>query len=339
MSMLQADEVLYESKWETTKDPVGPEWTTAGQVEVSPNGKRVYLGELGDRGALLTIRNFPPHEVIRIQCDLIVRGSWDGGRSGGGGDRVQIWLGDDRDLLDATFANRPAAQAGELSQSYPLGYQFGKEFAEKHAAAEVGSLGYTEREEDGITLTPNDAVYKLDFHVPHRSTMFQMRVRCRNYYDKYQDQNTGLDNVRVTALQREIVYPEDEWKALVAKLEGKDVVAADAALWKMMAAPKQVRAYLGGPAKAKVDTALLDRWIEEIADFDEVVRQEAAVRLQELPPSAVGKLKAAMIVHDDPEVAARIEQVIATVSASGEEVGVLEHFKNRMRGLLFLPHK
>ena len=57
------------------------------------------------RAGRLPLMSLPPHELIRIECDLIVRGSGNGGRWGGGGDRVQMCLSDGRDLLEAAFAN------------------------------------------------------------------------------------------------------------------------------------------------------------------------------------------------------------------------------------------
>lgn len=332
-----ADEVVYQSEWEKADDPIGVEWTTNGQVEISPNGKRVYLGELSDRGAILTLKKLPAHKVLRIQCDLIVRGSWDGGRSGNGGDRVQMWLGDGRDLLDSTFANRTAELAGELSQSYPLSWAFGREFMEKHGAAEIASLGYAEREADGVTLTPNDAIYKLDFHVPHEGDMMRLCIRCRNYYDKYQDQSAGLDQVRVTAIAETTTFDDAEWKKLVAQLEGEDVMAADAAAWRMMAAPAQAAKYLE-VKRVEIDDLVFAKMLRNLAEADEKVHDKAAEDMEALGRGGITKIYAASIVHDDPVVVARLANVIAEIRAGDEgEFGRLDSFKVRMRSLLHLP--
>lgn len=334
-----ADEVVYESKWENAGDQIGAEWSTNGQVEISPNGKRVYLGGLAERGALLTLQMLPPHELIRIECDLIVRGSWDGGRSGNGGDRVQMWLGDGRDLLDATFANREAKLAGQLSQSYPLGWEYGREFKEKHGAVEIASLGYAERESDGIALTPNDAVYRLDFYVPHAADALRWRIRCRNYYDKYQDQYAGLDNVRLTAMSKAVGYNDQEWKELVKKVEGDDVMAADKASWEMLAAPSRAREYVQ-PVVVAVDDKRFENLLTELASPEEEVHGGAARKIEALGRPALRRIQATIIALEDLVVRARLENVVDEIKATEiEEDGYVGHFKKRMRGILELPRK
>lgn len=345
---LLADTVVYQSAWEKPGDAIGPEWTTNGQVEITPNGKRTILANLGQRQASLHLKKLPAHEVVRIECDLIVRGSWDGNISPLDNDRIRIWVDDGREFLNATFSNHPAWRmekldpAGEkLAQTFPLGHDADEKFKSRSGAAEVESLGYRFWNEEGGGYVPLDAVYRFVFLIPHRATSLKFNLRCHLTDDKYETQDAGLDKVVVTVLEEEVSYPAKEWSALVKALEGKDRVAGHRAMWQMLASPSQVRSYLGMAAVAEDDSELYTL-IGQLSAEEFKVRSSALDRMMKLPAGMIGKIRAISLVHDDPETVVRLKQVIAGMVAEAPAVERFpsgEPFKDRLRELVEIPER
>lgn len=343
---LWAEEVVYESKWEKPGDPVGPQWSTNGRIEITPNGKRTYLAYLGQRQASLHLTNLPEHELLRIECDLIVRGSWDGHISPLDDDRILIWLEDNRALVDSSFSNHPAWRmekldpAGEkLAQSFPLASPNRAKFKSCVGAVEVESLGYRYWEEDVQGYVPLNSVYRFVFHVPHTSKAMIFSLRCFLQNDKYETQDAGFDNVRVTALNEQANYPAAEWSALVKELEGEDAILAHAAMWKMLASPDQVREYLGG-TEDEVGSVDLFQLVAGLADEEFKVRQGAVDKLSRLPREYLPRITALTLVHDDPETVVRLKGVIAKLRAEvvpANERSTGNEFKDRLRKLVRMP--
>ena len=116
--------VVYQSAWEKPGQPVGKEWTTkSGWVQTSPNGSRTFLGCLRESGAEFRMTDLPPHKVVRLQFDLIIRGSWDGSSERGHPDRVEVKMQDGRTLLASTFRTYTLDQR---TQSYPFHFESGR---------------------------------------------------------------------------------------------------------------------------------------------------------------------------------------------------------------------
>src|SRR6478735_8319948 len=127
--------------WEAGKPP-GAEWTTSGKVMTSPNGKRTFLGGMTDEAVTsLSVKNLPEHKVLTIEVELFIVGTWDGSNSTWGQDKLNIFLADQRVLLNTTFSNC-MANDWTGTQHYPEDLTGAGTYNCFTGISYVGELGY-----------------------------------------------------------------------------------------------------------------------------------------------------------------------------------------------------
>jgi hypothetical protein len=321
------DLVIYESKWEQPGPP-GPEWNTKEVVEICPNGARVFLAKIRDLGggAELTLEALPPHRMLRVEYDLILQGSWDGSSGGQGPDRAIMKLDGRRTLLDATF---DITGKEERVQTYPFGTGTPHRVAPFLGCVEKGTLGYWFL--SGDTRYPADAVYRIRMTVPHEGERVNLFWTTNAPTDQTEAQWLGVDRLRITVLTEEAEIGDEEWGELERSLPGDDPLAAHAAFWRMMEAPRRVGAYLGGGAR--LEAALVEELLGDLLADEFKTRKAAAEKLMRLSRGALPSLKAALLVHDEPEAVELLREIIEVIE--GGEVGTPgRYWQERMRELL-----
>jgi hypothetical protein len=87
---------------------VGPEWSDS-TTEITPLGRRRFLGKFADDSVSLSLTNLPPHSEIELTFELFVILSWDGNQPIDG-EEWQVGLEGGPVLLRTSFSN-----ADELS--------------------------------------------------------------------------------------------------------------------------------------------------------------------------------------------------------------------------------
>ncbi|MCZ7641323.1 MAG: hypothetical protein M5U12_37865 [Verrucomicrobia bacterium] len=167
---------------------VGPEWSHR-QTDVTPLGKRRFLGQYGNETVSLTLNGLPAHEAVMISFDLFVIQSWDAdGTCGAGPDIWQLEPVGGPLLLRATFSNTAGVGEcpGNAFQSFPGDYPESV-FPAQTGAAERNTLGY-----------PNfgDTVYAVSFAIRHGDPSVRFDFTGMGL-EGISDESWGLDNVRV----------------------------------------------------------------------------------------------------------------------------------------------
>ncbi len=303
--------VVYRADFE---DRVGPEWSVS-KAEVTPKGRRRFLGRFGNDTVRLTLKDLPPHRFLRVSFELFIIASWDGAGKMGGVDVWRLRVEGGPRLLDCTFAEYPAPDAGW--QSFPDDYP-GPQHERRTGAAEVATLGYVHQ---GGQVC-HDGVYRLSFAIPHaaREVTFVFAAEGLQNLD---DESWGLDNVRVEALPGPQRLGEPQLAAHWKALHGDDPVAAFRARWALVAAGDQAADFLAARLRPpKLDEAEVRRLVAALGADRWAEREAAAKKLRQLGQAAVPVLRESLKGKCGPEARSRIEALLAAVrrlSVPGEE--------------------
>lgn len=316
---------------------MGVEWVSKeGVVQISPNGARIFLAGLREKGARFRQDQLPAHKVVHLEFDLIVRGSWDGGSGPGHHDRAIVELEDGRRLLESSFRTY---DHGRDKQSYPFHYNSGRVTTCHFGAAEQHSLGYLWTYSSDEQWKA-DTIYHMDWYVPHEGKDFGCSFYTRlGEDDQMQDMWIGLDRMKISVLAEEEVYAEGEWKRLAAQVEGADAITADKAVWQMLRSPTQARKWLGdeeGKVMEVVDKNVLAGLITGLGDESLTVRRRAAEEMMGFPREALAQLGS---VHDkmkDEKVRERLQRIMEAVRSQAPKRKD-DYWRKRLRELLDPP--
>jgi hypothetical protein len=194
------------------------------KTETTPNGKTKFLGQFESDTVKLTLNDLPPHKIARIDFDLYIINTWEGGDStdGNGPDiltithreeepgkqstgssrgdalREAIFGSNSPFLLIAAFSNlddRKQSFACEKgAYAAPFCY-FGGEERATYGAAEVASLGFKKTGCYRCT----DSVYKIKRVIAHDKSQLSLTFvgQLRERIKEAGNEGWGLDNVRV----------------------------------------------------------------------------------------------------------------------------------------------
>jgi hypothetical protein len=186
-------QVIYSTNFENVFDPL-KKWSNTSTTLTPGTAEHPvdrFLGQLGNETLNLNLGCLPQHDQIILSFDLYIIDTWDGSRTGSGGDTCGGWstLGPDiwelsidsgDTLLYTTFSNsnRPYGQA------YPAWYP-DENHPARTGAEENNTLGYGW-----------DSVYKLTFSFPHTANSLTLNfsgsgLQCLD------DESWGIDNVKV----------------------------------------------------------------------------------------------------------------------------------------------
>jgi hypothetical protein len=303
--------VVYRADFE---DRVGPEWSVS-KTEVTPKGRRRFLGRLGNETVRLTLRDLPPHRFLRVSFELFIIASWDGAGKMGGADVWRLWVEGGPRLVDCTFAEYPAPDAGR--QTFPDDYP-GPRHERRTGAAEVATLGYVHQ--GGQTC--HDGVYRLSFAFPHAAREVTFAFAGEGLQDP-SDESWGLDNVRVEVLPGPRRLGEAQLAAHWKALHGDDPVAAFRARWALVAAGDQAADYLAARLRPpKLDEAEIRRLVAALDADRWADREAAAGKLRQLGQAAAPVLRESLKGKCGEEARSRIEALLAAarrVSMPGEQ--------------------
>lgn len=128
--------------------------------------KRPYLGPLGQQKVSLQLGDLPDHQLVTVELEVFLIGSWDGNGDGEGPDILHIEVPGLGSLLYSTFYNN--GTKGARLQSFPNVYRQG--FHE----------GYTGALEAETLAFPDDvrsSVYRFSFTFAHTGPDFLLDVK------------------------------------------------------------------------------------------------------------------------------------------------------------------
>jgi hypothetical protein len=176
-----------------------------GNVE-SPNHAQRFLGEFGgpqigvpgdpgynhtrvEQTVSLSLRDLPPHAMLRVSFDLYILKSWDGLSPAYGPDRWSLGIEGGPVLFASTFSNNPKVKPEGSYQDYPRPGS-----APRSGAASTNTLGF------GTYF--GDSIYHLDFTFAHSERNLTLNFTSSLFEGKGTgDESWGLDNVGIKIVE------------------------------------------------------------------------------------------------------------------------------------------
>lgn len=237
---------VYQVDWKEGDTP-GAEWVTKGKVMKSPNGARTFLGGMTDEAATsLHVKDLPEHEVLTLEVELFIVGTWDGSNPKWGPDKLNITLADEYVLLDTTFSNC-MANNWTGSQHYPEDMTGRGQYNCFTGISYIGELGYRQQwaRYQPVQNVPIDSTYKLKFSVPHTADSFTLNFQSdsneeQGKADDQKEQWYGIGKVTVST-HKEQTVDEKQWAQLQANLLNSFIPISNHAFWEMMRYPDRFR--------------------------------------------------------------------------------------------------
>lgn len=145
-----------------------------------------FLGPFDNQTVTFTRTDLPPHTQVKIEFDLFLMDSWDGGpnTSGALDEQWLFGLGNQPPLLHTSFSN---IHEPNRHQSFPNSYGEGLNEAQT-GALETNTLGYS---------FFGDSVYRISRTVSHTDPTLQLWFAGR-WVQGPGDETWGLDNVSIS---------------------------------------------------------------------------------------------------------------------------------------------
>ena len=211
----------------------GREWSSR-KIDITAKGRRRFLGRFCNEEARLTLTRLPPHRYLRVSFELFILRTWDGRDSGTPGVGPDVWslkLGDGRELLRATFANRVSDWGNQ--QTFPDTFP-GPLHGPQTGATEKDTLG-------AVPAGTGDSVYRLSFVFPHTGPEVTL-IFADGGLEPMANENWGLDNVKVDLLPGHLALRDTQLKQHWRALKGDDPLRAFEAYRALMASGEQAAA-------------------------------------------------------------------------------------------------
>ena len=285
--------------------PVGDEWSEKTTAEV-PKDKRKFLGRFVEEPVELSLKNLPPHELLRVTLDVIFMGNWDGSSQRLGPD---IW--DCRVVGGATLVHSSFCNAGfrrdSLRQSFPDVFP-SMSYPAWTGAAEHQTLGFMQTVPDTDRSVSMDSVYHLTLTFPQRDPAVRLRFSAIMKGEK--DRGWGLSNVQVETLDTLVKHDDKTLADLWQQLADRDPEVAFAATWALSASGAQIVGYLQQHLLEGMNEQTIARLIAQLDDNDFAVREQANRTLEQHRALALPLLRHTLETTPSGEVAGRIEAII-----------------------------
>jgi hypothetical protein len=299
----------------------GDEWSKT-KLTKSPSGKHTFLGPFGCEAAMLSLKNLPEHARVRISFDLMIILTWDGDANldhptPTAPDLFDVTVDRGPRLVHASFTARPSS-SNPTTQSFPGRFPY-DHLPPGTGAVESRTLGYSWN--GGIGDGPDDYVYHVVRSFGHREKSLNIAFSGINL-EPDQNEVWGLENVRVEILSAAPAAPLDaatfrgQWMDLVSADPKVFVPAMDRLVDEGDAAVAAIRRRVAGPAIQTGQEDRIRRLIAQLDDDAYAVREQASAGLLELGTFAERALMEARAKATSPEVMARIDGVLARLTAA-----------------------
>lgn len=205
------------------------------KLTTAPGDGSRFHGPFAAQPVTLTLNKLPDHSWVRLRLKLFIIGSWDGSSNVWGPDLWSLQVRGGERLVFATFGNM-GEFANNDAQSFPDEFPWGRNRAGAGAAFK-DVLGLPK--DGGVSMredTLNDTVYPIDAVFPHSGA--PLVLDFAGIYDDYAPdlQTWGVGDVEIVTMNAPPYVDASALPALWEQLADKDVVKANAAVWKMVAA-------------------------------------------------------------------------------------------------------
>ncbi|MGC4031102.1 MAG: hypothetical protein QM754_05060 [Tepidisphaeraceae bacterium] len=312
-----------------TGQPLGePGWSNAA-TDVSPAGNVAFHGPFCNDAVLCSWDRLPPHELVRVEYDLLILRTWDGSvqyvdgrKDPGGPDYFRCSVAGGPILLSTTFSNLPPNDPGfkdnGKTQNYPSPIP-GDLLPPKTGATAVDSMGYHYPNPGPPALVPMDATYHITLLVPHKQATLAIKLEAFSLQSLL-DESWGVKDVKVTPLTADQAPPPDAAGIAAAFATALEAAGTDqpAAVNTLVAGTDVTAAWIAQNVQPHaVDPAAVAQAITDLGGDDQHMdaREAANENLFALGPAVEPYLRDAL-AKSHGETAARIEKVLSRLGVT-----------------------
>lgn len=230
----------------------GSEWNVR-TVSRTAQGDRPQLGPFFPPDSpALTVKDLPPHKLLRMTFDLYLTKSWDGSSPGWGPSLFELALSDERKLIYASFTNC-GFFTDNNEQSFPDNYP-AIPYQGFTLAAERQSLGGTQDFGGGPgRIFDCSSVYHMVFTFPHAEPLaaFNFKTDIKGWQGP--QKGYAIANLRVETLPELKQFSEPEFAKLWADLGSGLPETSFKARWELIAAGDAAVEYIGKHAEEPLE--------------------------------------------------------------------------------------
>jgi WD40 repeat protein len=302
---------IYESKFQ---DNLADHWND-NRLRLTPNGKRRFFGAFtGKSSAILRLQALPAHQLVRVRFTLFLfRGQ--GGNSKGAPDFWSLSDASGSTLFRTSFEfphpsqpSEPAPRSQSFPDESPVSHPAGT------GAAELGTLGNgANRENDPDAAA--DMVYHLEAVFPHTDSELELRFSSE-FMGGPPQRTWGLENVTVETVKDFVERSDIENQKLWDDLTGQNAMNSWNALWRLAEGGPRTAAFVAqklGPQNAEERAR---RLVHDLTASDSLSRERASAMVDDLAPSDIFMLSAALGSSETPDsLRPKLQKMIEELTA------------------------
>ncbi len=258
LSELPVGTVVYQNDFENGADA---NWNNR-QCDITPTGKRTYLGEFFNESIRLELKDLPAHKLLRIKFDLFMLDGLDGLVGAPryfGVDSWEMKIDGRLRPIAAAFSNfhkDPQTYPDDYPPLFGITHSWEKRVRDGAIGGddlEIGMYcGWHGASEENSLGTQQSAVYAVDMIVPHDKSELVIDFQARfqdgpfstSVYKETFGEAWGLDNFRVETIEAPWSPTEAELKQCLEALLEPDGIKANAARYRLVAAGDRAVDYM-----------------------------------------------------------------------------------------------
>ncbi|MGD0389735.1 MAG: hypothetical protein ABSC42_12360 [Tepidisphaeraceae bacterium] len=235
-----------------------PHEFSGGRLRVTPQGNRRYIGPFGPKGVVFTLTDLPAHAFVHVTFDLLLLNSWNGCSPTWGPDIWACKLDDGPELLRTTFCNC-GFFSDNNEQNYPDLYPTPDGEPPHDAwtgAAEHGTLGDMHSWGGPDRTFDCSTIYRMDWIFPHADSTLKLDFTSKPIK---RDKVFGFLSFHVETLAAAVPLTDDQLKQAWNDLGSDDAVAANSAVWRLIASGDSATQMFAAKDLAKLNGYPLSR--------------------------------------------------------------------------------
>jgi hypothetical protein len=169
---------------------------------ITPFNGSAVLGQYSSSNFVLSLKDLPTHDLVKISFDLYIHDSWDGNKSTPDGPDIWQLLVDNNTYIHTTFSNDICASGGGIfcpPQAYPSDYP-NSNHNPKTGAFRTDLPGVC-----GLASSPNGTTqYKIERTIRHSNKTMLLQCLDRlvqaNAVSQKCDESWSIDNIVIKAI-------------------------------------------------------------------------------------------------------------------------------------------
>ncbi len=246
---------------------------------------RKYIAQIMGSAVRFTLDDLPKHTFVHVVFDLVLFNSWNGCNHHWGPD---IWMCDVEGgpQLERTSFSNCGMFSGNNEQNYPDEFPLPADeepYPAWTGVVEHATLGDMHSwGKDPVETFDCSAIYRMDWTFPHSDPKLKLKfsTKTTNVNKVY-----GFLSFHVETLPAGVPMTQEQFKKGYGAIRASDPIAANAAVWQMIAAGDAAVEMLKGEDLSKLNDSPLTRVLHVLRVVNSAAAKELAGKM---PTTAAG---------------------------------------------------